>query len=176
MTSASFDPLAAGILIGSGPWMCKNLTSGAVGGGCSSTGFENPPAGGSYTLTRFGAGNSPFSPYFRGSSNLALWIWTGNTGKETSDFLNISTVANCFNRPLATAGCVHWQRGIGNPGSGHLVGFLQVSEVASYFEVGWTTPFNWTDLTGIGGFPPVLYEGLVILNPCTVDPVNGYDC
>jgi hypothetical protein len=176
MRSASFDPLAAGILIGSGPWMCKNLTSGAVGGGCSSTGFENPPAGGSYTLTRFGAGNSPFSPYFRGSSNLALWIWTGNTGKETSDFLNISTVANCFNKPLATAGCVHWQRGIGNPGSGHLVGFLQVSEVASYFDVGWTTPFNWTDLTGIGGFPPVLYEGLVILNPCTVDPVNGYDC
>ena len=177
LTSTTFDPLAAGILIGSGPWMCKNPTTGVIGEGCSSTGLQNPPAGGSYTLTRFGAGStSRFSSYFRGSSNLALWTWTSNTGGATADFLNISTVANCFNKPVGTIGCTRWQVGIGNPGNGHVVGFLQVSEVASFFGVGWTAPFNWTDLTGIGAFPPILYEGSVILNPCNVDPVNGYNC
>ena len=61
MSTITFDPLSStpnngvspGILIGSGPFECQS-SSGVVGTGCSSTGTQNPPPGGSYTLTRFG--------------------------------------------------------------------------------------------------------------------------
>jgi len=193
--SPIFDPLAGGILIGSGPWMCKNLTTGIIGGGCSSTGFQNPPAGGSYTLTRFGAGfppaSSPTGSYFRSSGLLALWIWTGNTGSLSNDFVNFSQVAFCYNKPLGTTGCTHWQQGIGASGGSSVIGIHQLSEVAVFFLVSWTHPYLWTDLTNIGfgpgvsldGIPaPVLYEGSAVLNPASVAgcslpyPAGGYDC
>ncbi len=180
MASITFDPLAAGILIGSGSWMCKNLLTGIVGGGCSSTGLQNPPAGGSYTLTRFGVGSppagSPVNSYFRSGGDLALYIWSGNTGDSTHDIINISIVALCLGKPLGTINCTHWQKGIGAPGASAVVDITQVSEVARFFGLSWTSPFAWNDLTGAGSFPPVLYEGTLTLNPCSIDPVNGYDC
>jgi hypothetical protein len=178
-SSVTFDPLAAGILIGSGPWMCKNPSTGVIGGGCSSTGSQNPPAGGSYTLTRFGIGTQPgasLNSYFRSNGDLALDIWSGNTGDSTHDIINISAVAVCFEKPLGTIGCTHWQKGIGAPGGSSVIGITQVAEVARFFGVSWTSPFAWNDLTGIAAFPPVLYEGTVTLNPCSIDPINGYDC
>ncbi len=36
-----FDPMAAGIFIGSGPWVCKNLNTGAIGGSCTQTANGN---------------------------------------------------------------------------------------------------------------------------------------
>jgi hypothetical protein len=189
------DPLAAGILIGSGPWMCRNLSTGVIGGGCSSTGLQNPPAGGSYTLTRFGAGFPPAgsftSSYSRSSGFLALWIWTGNTGNLSNDFVNFSQVAFCFDKSLGTTGCTHWQQGIGAPGGSSTIGIRQLAEVAAFFLVNWTSPYTWTGLTDIGvgpavsldGVPaPVLYEGSAVLNPASVAgcslayPAGGYDC
>jgi hypothetical protein len=209
MSSITFDPLSSpptngvspGILIGSGPFECQS-TGGIVGGGggCSSTGFQNPPGGGSYTFTRFGCnratgtcnapGANPTSTYFRSAGNLALAIWAGINGDSTHDLVIVSSAAFCFNKPFGTPGCGQWQRGIGNPGTGTPVNVGQVSAVIRFSQDGnWVSPFNWlpgipaaccpfasSAPLGIEGTTPVLYEGTVTLNPCSTDPINGYDC
>ena len=207
MGSITFDPLsstpdngvAPGILIGSGPFECQS-SNGVVGTGCSSTGTQNPPPGGSYTLTRFGCnratgtcnvpGANPTSTYFRSDGNLALAIWAGTNGDSTHDAITISSVAFCFNKPVGTAGCTQWQRGIGNPGTGTIVNVAQVSVVIRFSQDGnWVSPFNWlpgiplaccpfmsNPPVGIQSASPVLFEGTNTLSPCSIDPVNGYDC
>lgn len=198
--SPTFDPISNGILVGSGSWVCENtgtnaaVNFGTVGTGCSSTNIQSPLPGGTFTLTRNGCtitlvGTSCLAPnssvtssYFRSSGTLALWIWTGVQGSISQDFSTVSNVAYCFMKPLGTAGCTHWQLGIGAPGGQSIVSLIQVSEVVRFFLVGWTPPYPWTILAGIGSFPPVLYEGTSVLNPASVVgcsqlyPVGGYDC
>jgi hypothetical protein len=208
MATISFDPLSTapnngastGVLIGSGPFECQSTGGIVGGGGCSSTGFQNPPGGGTYALTRFGCnqstgacnvpGANPTSTYFRSDGNLALAIWSGTNGDSTHDLIVVSTAAFCFNKPVGTPGCGQWQRGIGNPGTGTPVNVGQVGAVIRFSEDGnWVSPFNWLPgiplaccsftsnaPLGIEGTTPVLYEGTVTLNPCTTDPINGYDC
>jgi hypothetical protein len=67
---------------------------------------------------------------------------------------------------------------MGNPGTGTVVGVSQVAIVNRFFGVNWVAPFDWqtNPPLGIIPFPPVLYEGPITLNPCPIDPVNGYDC
>jgi len=118
--SSTFDPIANHIFIGSGPFQCGTVTSSASGA-CTSSGAENPPVGGSYTLTRFGNGLAPASSvsgiYFRSSGNLALCIWaTFNCTSSTQQgFLYFSQIAACYGQPVNPTGpCGHWQRGLGN--------------------------------------------------------------
>jgi hypothetical protein len=181
-----FDPIANGILIGSSFLECTaipglpNPTGAAVGAGCTSTGFENPGVGGFYQLTRYGAGTTPgvavpSSKYFRSSGTLAYYIWSGNNGQSTHDFINSSTAAFCFLKAVGTAGCTQWQQGIVNPvaAPGAPVGFLQISAVSNFQGVRWTDPFNWlpgisyacclftpNPPTGIAPLPLTLYEGI----------------
>jgi hypothetical protein len=175
-TTATYDPLLNGILIGSGPWECLNYQR-VLGQGCSNTGFMNPT--GSYTLQRFGVGTVPGAGlndhYFRSSGNLALWIWSGDNGDFVHDFINFGIVAACFGS--TTGACAHWVKGIGGTG-GAGVGIIQINIVNRFIGLNWVSPFVWTTSppVGIGAFPPVLYEGSVTLNPCSIDPVNGYDC
>ncbi|HVH14742.1 MAG TPA: hypothetical protein VNA15_03370, partial [Candidatus Angelobacter sp.] len=171
---------ANGILIGSGPYECLNPSTGVVGGGCSSTGTENPGVSGNYRLTRYGAGTTPgtaasSSKYFRSSGTLAVYVWTGNNGQSTHDFINSSTAAFCFLKAVGTAGCTQWQQGIVNPvaAPGASVGFIQVSAVTSFQGVRWTDPFNWlagisyaccpftsSPPDGISTLPLTLFEGI----------------
>jgi hypothetical protein len=187
-TSAGYDPIANHTLVGSGPWQCGVVTRNGSGN-CSSSGNQNPPVGGSYTLTRFGKGLAPASSvssiYFRSSGNLALWVWSQDNGDVTHDFLNYSIVASCFGRPVtATGPCVHFQQGIGANGGPVRVGLSQVSIVNRFVGVNWVAPFNWVSNPpiGIGSIPPVLYEGSTTLNPaslvgCSLPyPTGGYDC
>lgn len=56
-TDVNFDPMAARIMVGHGPWMCLS-PSGVPGGSCSRTAAGNPGGqsigpGGSFLLTRF---------------------------------------------------------------------------------------------------------------------------
>ena len=184
--TATYDPLANGILVGSGPWECKN-NSGVLGVGCSSSGFQNPGPGGSYTLQRFGKGLAPASSvngiYFRSSGNLALWIWSEQGGANS--FLNFEAVASCFGQAVNPTGpCAHWQEGIGNPGTGTSVGVNQVGIANRFYALNWIAPFSWSTFppTGIALFAPVLYEGGATLNPASVAgcasayPTGGYDC
>jgi Bacterial extracellular solute-binding proteins, family 5 Middle len=177
-TTATFDPIVSGILIGSGPWECKNANS-VLGAGCTSTGSENPPVGGTYTLTRFGAGLPPASSssgtYFRSSGDLALSLWSQEN--DINPILPVAVVSLCFNQPINFGNCAHWQHGIGASSNG-IVGINQVSAVELRYNLNWVSPFEWATNPplGIGAFPPVLYDGSVTLNPCSIDSVNGYDC
>ena len=182
-TTPTFDPLSAGILIGSGPWECVT-GAGPVGIGCSSSGTETPPLGGSYTFTRFGKGIAPATSvagdYFRSSGNLALWIWSGDNGDLTHDFLNFAHAAFCFNNPSPT--CQHFTQGIG-AGPAGLIGLAQIGIVARFVGVNWISPFSLADPpVGMGPFSPVLYAGSQTLNPASVAgcsvpyPIGGYDC
>jgi hypothetical protein len=187
--TATYDPLANQILIGSGPWVCKS-SSGIIGGGCSSTGFMNPPVGGSYTLQRYGQGLSPASSisgvYFRSSGNLALWIWSGqNSAQPLTVF---ATVAACYGQPPlplgTTTGCGHFQQGIGANGGPKQVDATQVAIENRYYGLNWVSPYGWdpTVLLGIAPMAPILYEGGLVLNPASVAgcnaayPTGGYDC
>jgi Bacterial extracellular solute-binding proteins, family 5 Middle len=185
-TAASFDPIAGHIFIGSGPFECRQVTNSASGT-CSTSGNENPPVGGSYTLTRFGDGLAPASSvnaiYFRSSGNLALWFWSQQNNLNPSTiFLQ---VALCYGKPVDLTGpCAHWQQGIGANGGPSVVGITQVSIVNRFYGLNWVAPFDWqANLpTGIGLFAPVLYEGSATLSPaslvgCSPEyPAGGYDC
>jgi hypothetical protein len=181
--SATFDPIANHIMVGSGAWTCGTVTS-TGSGTCTPSGTQNPTAGQSYTLTRFGNGLAPASSligiYFRSAGNLALYLWSNNNGDITHDFTNFAVVANCFGRPVGLSGpCARWQQGIGNPGTGTMIAITQVVIVLRYFGVNWISPFNWPTAPplGIGAQPPILYEGSVTLNPASVVGCpSGYDC
>jgi len=197
VSSPHYDPIANGILIGSSMFECAaipglpNTTGAVVGGGCTSTGTENPGISGSYQLTRNGAGTTPgtataSSKYFRSSGSLAVYIWSGNNGGSTHDFINSSTAAFCFLKAVGITGCTQWQKGILNPSAtGAPVGFLQVSAVSSFAGVQWTGPFNWLPgisypccpftanaPTGIATFPLTLYEGISTGNSGNPFPTN----
>jgi hypothetical protein len=197
----TFDPLGAGIFIGSGPWVCKNPTTGIVGGGCTSTGVASPPPGGTYTLSRFGTSSpvaAQFHEYFRSSGTLAQYIWTGDTGDPVTDPINFAHVASCFGQPAGTAGCYRWQTGIGRSANGCVlqrtgvtlcvVGLDQTLTIQRFLFVNWVSPFNAATNAPDGMAPYsystdpitgnrlVLYEGANTLLPCSVDQINGYDC
>ncbi len=169
--TATYDPIANHVLVGSGPWECAVTGSGS--GLCSSSVFQNPPAGGSYTLTRFGKGLAPGSSttgtYFRSSGNLALYDWTGES--DTSAVQPVSAVSLCFNAPVLTGSCTHWQQGIGASSTG-IVGINQISTVELRYNLNWVAPFEWATNPplGIGALAPILYEGSVTLNPCSIQP------
>jgi len=187
-TSPSFDPVLSHVLVGSGPWTCGVVTT--LGSGiCTSTGTMNPPIGGFYDLTRFGIGLLPGSSatqdYFRSSGNLALWVWSGDNGDFTHDFLNFATVAHCFGQPIAGTPnpCTHYQQGIGTNGIPTIVGISQVSIVARFIGTNWISPFSWqtnppTGIAPLSGIPPlILYAGAYTLNPAAVVGCpSGYDC
>jgi hypothetical protein len=189
--TATFDPLANHILIGSGPWECLSST-GVLGAGCSTTGTMNPLPGGGFTLQRFGVGTTPGAGlndhYFRSNGNLALWIWSQNNGDFTHDFINFTVVAACFGLPAlplgTTTGCGHFQQGIGATGGPVIVGSVQIAIVNRFIATNWVAPFVWNTSPPLGlvAMPPVLYEGSAKLSPASVVgcsspyPVGGYDC
>jgi hypothetical protein len=177
----NYDPVASKNLIGSGPWMCGSGSS--IGGpSCSSSLTQAPGPGNSWSLTRFGFGTTPggslSGTYFRSSGNLALWTYSGDRGVFSTDFLNLGAVSLCFGKPVGTSGCTTWQHGIGGSAAGTIVGLSQVSIVQRFVGVNWVSPYDWVNLPpqNIATFPPVLHEGSITLNPCSVDGVNGYDC
>src|SRR5437667_426504 len=116
MSTITFDPLssapnngvATGILIGSSAYECQSAGGIVGGGGCSSTGVQNPPGGGAYVLTRFGCnratgacnapGANPTSTYFRSAGTLALAIWAGNNGDSNHDSVTVGSAAFCFGK------------------------------------------------------------------------------
>jgi hypothetical protein len=110
--TATYDPLKNGMLVGSGAWQCGS-GSGLGGPGCSSTGAQNLGPGGSYTLTAYPG-------YAHSAYNLALWIWASQGSAAGPSLLTYSAVRLCFNAvsvPIGTsAGCAHWQSGIGGSG------------------------------------------------------------
>ncbi len=201
-TSATYDPILNHTLVGSGPFECGPVTSSGSSTTCSSTGTQNPPTNGSYTLTRFGCTNAttclaPASStsgiYFRSSGGLGLYVWSEQN--DANPIQPVSAVSLCFGLALGTGACGHWQQGIGaNTATGQgqcsvsqagCVGINQVSAVELRYNLNWIQPFEWASSSkplGIVSTPPTLYEGTVTLSPCppggTSPPgsTTGYDC
>jgi hypothetical protein len=186
---AIYDPLAAGTLIGSGGFECNNAALTTLGTGCAPNNRQNPAIGQSYVLQRFGKGLAPNSPafqvYFRSYGNIALYLWTLDTGAFTPDFVNFTTMAACFNLPVTTsAPCAHFQRGIGSTngnGVASTVQINQVLEVNRFVGVNFVFSFDWRSTTaapiGIVPLNPTLHEGANgLLTPCSPTNPNGYDC
>ena len=187
-TAAGYDPIVNHTFVGSGPWQCGIMTSSGSGT-CTSTGNQNPPVGGSYTLTRFGKGVAPASSvssvYFRSNGNLALYLWSEDTGDITRDFLDFSIINACYGLPVTSTGsCAHFQQGIGANGGPNPVGLTQVAIVDRFVGLDWIAPFNWSISPPLGIIPlsPVLHENTITLNPASVAgcatpyPAGGYDC
>jgi hypothetical protein len=189
--TATYDPVANGILIGSSAW--EAVTNGVVGGGtgvtpCGSMVCSTSP---SYTLQRYGsvasitaAGCGVSDHYFRSNCTLGIWTWSGDNGDFTHDFSSeLQVVRACNAVTPVPAQCVHWTKGIAGSG-GSAITSVQIGAVNRFVAVNWvggtpSAPFNWNTNppTGIVAFAPVLYDGpTTTLNPCSIDAVNGYDC
>jgi len=171
-----------GIIVGSGPWTCQSST-GVLGGGCSSSGNQSPPIGGTWTLTRNGCKASftgttcsapGHSQYFRASGDLAdfLWVISGPGGPNLVE--RLATFLNCFG--AVKTGCGHFEEGIGNPSTSTTtcpcpVGAVQLSVFLRWVQVIWLPTAgnngagDFTTYTGVAVSPPVLYEGVSTLNP-----------
>ena len=112
--------------------------------------------------------------------DLALWIWTGDTGIFSNDFFNLSA-AICFAKQQPTLGCGNFTAGIGNSAGTAsapvTVGLTQVSIVQRFVGVNWVSAFDWRNSPpqGMAGFPPTLLEGGITLAPsgCTVSFNDG---
>jgi hypothetical protein len=181
-TTATFDATAAHIFVGSGPYECGMVTSSGSGT-CTSSGIQNAPFGGFYSLTRFSNGLAPASSvsgfYVRAASTAALWIWSRQNDVNPSTIFGV--VAACYLKPVDLIGPgAHFQQGIGGfNGLGGAPGPVNAAQIAienRFYGLNWVRPFDWirNPPTGIIPFPPVLHEGSVTLYPCPAP--NGYDC
>jgi hypothetical protein len=189
--TATYDPVANGILIGSSAW--EAVTNGVVGGGtgvtpCGAMVCSTSPT---YTLQRYGsvasitaAGCGVSDHYFRSNCTLGIWTWSGDNGEFTHDFSSeLQVVRACNAVTPVPAQCVHWTKGIAGSG-GSAITSVQIGAVNRFVAVNWvggtpSAPFNWNTNppTGLVAFAPVLYDGpTTTLNPCSIDAVNGYDC
>jgi hypothetical protein len=169
--SASFDPIANHMLIGTGPWQCGTVTSSGSGI-CTPTGAGNGQT--SYTL-------NANTNYFRSTSTLAHWIWASNQNPTGPNLVVVDEVETCYNLAVNLAGpCGHWQQGIGNPGSGTPVSISTISGVDALYAFNFVAPFNWgtSPPLGMASLPPVLFalqafDGSTILTPA---PTTGSPC
>jgi ABC-type transport system substrate-binding protein len=146
----SFDPMATGKMIGSGPWVCKNISTGAVGGSCVQTptggvGGQQVDAGGKITLTRY-------EGYMRASvreSSLHKFSWADKNNDGKVDILDIADAA--FRFGLVDT---YWNSGqntlapaVGTDSSKVDIG--ELATVAFYFEHRLTGPFSPSELVGL---------------------------
>jgi len=180
--TASFDPIANHILIGSSAWTCGTGTG--LGQACAPGNVQSIGVGQSFTLQRTGKGIAPSFPgdYFRSSGNLALWLWAGGPNLSSNWF---SIAKSCFGAaPVAlgatptVSSCAHWQQGIGTSGQtttnasdpgcpvgstcGIRVGTNQLSIIRLYsVPIDWLGAVNGNALTW-NATPP---QGIIPLNP-----------
>ena len=154
----AYDPMTAGILVGSGPFMCKHRDTGVVGGGCSenadgSLGGQSITAGGRFLLSKFdrtSTGN-PALRYIRSIASFADFSWADSTNDVKIDIVDIAGIAICFDQP-ASGPCAYWDKPFGTtPGT---IDIGELAEVASRFEETWVAPFRWTDYNDIDAFTP----------------------
>src|SRR6266571_5470516 len=110
------DPVATHRLVGSGAWECIDITTGQVGGGCTSTGTDATSNGNTIVLTRFGFGQNPLDAnkaYFRSSAKYAQWQWADITpgpsptfpSRESVDIFDAEAAGACNSQRATTTLC-----------------------------------------------------------------------
>jgi hypothetical protein len=141
----TFDPMASGLYIGSGPWVCKNVNTGAVGGSCTqnadgSLGTQFLSVGAKMLL-------SANPSYMRGPTNLQgsslqKFSWADRTDDGVVNILDLADAAAHFGTTDP-----YWT----NPtiSTGLTVNIQDLATVAFYFGHGVTTPFSPSQLMGL---------------------------
>ena len=171
-TSPSYDVLASGTLIGSGPFMCRSVfasDSGRIGTGCarnadgSRAGQALAPGASmllqAYDLTGAPGNTDPFLQYMRSynaawgtgsstsveSGQYQEFRWADRFGNATVTIRDVASVARCFGATNSTS-CPdyqYWLRPALHPSTPNTVG-SEVTIVASHFEDAWVSPFSWS--------------------------------
>ena len=148
----SFDPMTAGIMVGSGPYMCLHVQTGTVGGTCTETASGNPGTqdvslGGRIILTAYDG-------YMRGRPGVAdtplhRFSWSDVDNDGGVNILDIAAAALRFGLPDA-----YWNSGqnpmapnVGTDASRVDIG--ELATVAFYFDHSLTRPFALSALTGL---------------------------
>ncbi len=163
--SPSYDPLASGTLVGSGPYMCKSITTGTIGGGCSQNADGTPGGqsigpGGRFLLTKFDlSASNRLIQYVRStgdwpasnSGNFQVFSWADANNDARIDILDVATIAICFDH-APTGSCAVWNTPFGTDPNKVDIG--ELAEVATRFEETWVGPFQWTQLNDIDAFTP----------------------
>ncbi len=147
----AFDPMTAGIMVGSAAYQCLNINTNAVGGSCTQTaggaiGTQDVVLGGRVLLTRYN-GYMRSSPTVEDSSlGRISWADADNSGKV--DILDIAAAALKFGVNDA-----YWNHPIfGTDPTKVDIG--EIATVAIYFDHGITSPFAPGALVGLGDMDP----------------------
>ncbi len=165
----AFDPMAAGLFVGSGPWECKNLNTGIIGGSCtqnadSSLGTQDVTLGGRILLTA--NENYMRGPTTLQGSSLQKTSWADKNDDGFVNLLDIADAALHFGKPDP-----YWDHPLFGTANG-VVDIGEIATIAFYFDHGITKPYPpgaltgmdpqvdpfRTDLTAQSG-PVVYYEG-----------------
>jgi ABC-type transport system substrate-binding protein len=174
--SLDFDPVAAGILIGSGPWVCSSVFTvdiGRIGTGCAmngdgSRGGQGLGLGARILLEKFdfASPSDPFYQYMRSynpgwpgttqSGQFQAWSWADKNNNAKVDVIDVTSVAACYDKTAPDAQCpydtfVYWDK-LGTPGRID----IEAVVVSSHLDDTWVDPFSWdpTVLTNIVPFTP----------------------
>ncbi len=149
----AFDPMSAGMMVGSGPFACVNVQTGQAGGTCTQTatgapGTQDVTANGKIILTSFDG-------YSRGRPGLAdssihKFSWADANNDGLVNILDIAGVALQFG--LSDA---YWNTGE-NPAAPQSVGtdpsrvdIAEIATVAFYFDHGLVRPFTVSSTVGL---------------------------
>jgi hypothetical protein len=168
-TSPSYDPIASGTFVGSGPYICRSVFAsdlGKIGTGCSvnsdlSRGGQSVGPGGSiflqaYDRTHESGNTDPFLQYMRSynpawatdSSHSGLFqefSWADRFNNDTVTIRDIAGVAACFGK-TSTTGCVdysYWLKSAFHPLTPNTIG-SEVTIVASHMDETWVSPYSWS--------------------------------
>jgi len=173
-TSSSYDMMASGTFIGSGPYMCRSVFQsdlGKVGTGCASNG-DGSRAGQalgphanvflqSFDLTNQAGNTDPFLQYMRsynpswgtGSGTAAQsgqfqeFSWADRYDNGTVTIRDIASVASCYGK-TSTTGCVdyaRWIRPALHPSTPTTIS-SEVTIVVSHLDDTWIYPFSWSGI------------------------------
>ena len=149
----SFDPMASGIMIGSGPFMCLNVDTGTIGGSCTRTasgtiGTQQVSLNGQIILTAYDG-------YHHGrpgvsDSPLHKFSWADRNNDGSISIIDVAEIALRFGGSDA-----YWNTGQ-NPMAPQTIGsdptkvdIVEVALVASYFDQKLTQPFPASQIVGI---------------------------
>lgn len=153
----SFDPMAAGIFIGSGPWVCKNINTGAIGGSCTQT--AGGVIGGQAIDINGRAVLTANTNYMRGpaglqGTSLQKLSWSDHNDDGAVNIQDLASTAACVglaagqsNAICSSADSSYWANPVMGPGS--TINIQHLATVAFYFGHGLTAPFQPAQLTGL---------------------------
>jgi hypothetical protein len=155
--SPTYDPMASGLFIGSGPWECKNILTGTIGGSCTQTaagviGTQAIDIGGRALLTAYP--NYMRGPTTLQGTSLQKLSWSDKNNDGIINVQDLASIAACYGLAPGQSNAIcsgidssYWVNPIISTGG--TVNINDLATVAFYFGHGTTSPFLPAQLTGM---------------------------